>query len=371
MATITCYPLGNADCTLIHLDDGRLVLIDFCHRRDAEDDGDKRADLPVELRSELERTGKDEFDAVAFTHADDDHVHGAEDLFWLEHAEKYQSRDRIKIRELWLPACAILEPGLESSAKAIRSEGRHRLRRGKGIRVFGNPGCLDEWLREQGIDPKERKHLVTHAGECVPGLSDSQGGAEIFVHSPFSFRMEGEDIDRNNASLVLHVTFFRGQSTSRVMLGGDAEHEAWSGIVYKTRDRGRAERLRWDAFRVSHHCSYTPLGPEKGKDTTEPVKEVAYLFEQGEQRCLLVSSSDIIPDKNTKMPPHRQAASFYRGVARGKEGDFLVTMSSPDSDHPEPIVIEVTPRGLCHRKTSAVAVGAAGVLTHRTPRLGC
>ena len=30
MATITFYPLGNADCSLSEFEDGRLMLMDYC-----------------------------------------------------------------------------------------------------------------------------------------------------------------------------------------------------------------------------------------------------------------------------------------------------------------------------------------------------
>jgi hypothetical protein len=64
---------------------------------------------------------------------DDDHCCGSGDFFWLEHALKYQGEDRIKIRELWVPAAAILEDGLDDSARIIRQEARYRLKKGSGI----------------------------------------------------------------------------------------------------------------------------------------------------------------------------------------------------------------------------------------------
>jgi hypothetical protein len=55
-------------------------------------------------------------------------------FFYLEHASKYQDADRIKIRELWVPAAAIIEDGCKDEDRIIRAEARHRLRSGKGIR---------------------------------------------------------------------------------------------------------------------------------------------------------------------------------------------------------------------------------------------
>jgi len=370
MAKLTLYPVGNGDSTLIDFADKRLMLEDFYNRRDPDDQRDKRIDLAKELRAALEARDRNEFDVVAFSHSDDDHVGGSEDFFWLEHAEKYQGDDRPRIKELWVPACFITETGLKDSAKAISDEAKHRLRVRKGIRVFGEPDGLEDWLSDQGIDPTYCSRLITSAGQCVPGFTRAKGHAEVFVHSPFSFRMEGQDIDRNNACLVFHITFFEADQRTPVMMGADAEHEAWSSIVYKTEQKKRDERLDWDVFRISHHCSYTALGPDKGRDITKPVEPVSRLFERGGGGCVLVASSDVIPRTNTKQRPHRQAAAYYKKVARDKDGDFLVTMQTPDPANPKPIVVEISKHGPIWLKISGVATGASAVVARPSPRQG-
>ena len=345
MAQITFYPIGNADCSLTEFADERLMLIDYCHRKEAEDDKDKRVNLPDELEAELDDKDRDYFDVVGFTHADNDHCDKAEEFFWFDHAKKYQGEGRKKIKDLWVPACFVLETGLEGSARIIREEARHRLREGKGVHVFGQPDALDKWFADEKIDPKSRKGLIWTAGKCIPTFSREKGSAEIFVHSPFSFRMEDDEEDRNNASIVLHVTFFEGERATRAMYGADSEHQAWTDIVQITSDRGRNDRLIWDVFKISHHCSYTALSDEKGKDKTEPVENVKFLFEQGQERCYLISSSDTIPNKDTSPPPHKQAAAYYREVADDKDGGFLVTMEEPSEDKPEAIIIVIDEDG--------------------------
>ncbi|MBN2138348.1 MAG: hypothetical protein JW720_11125 [Sedimentisphaerales bacterium] len=371
MAQLKFYPLGNADCTLLEFADDRLLLKDYCHRKDAEDEDDKRSDLPVELCKELDSRDRDDFDVVAFSHSDDDHVGAAEDFFWFDHAKKYQGDGRPKIKILWVPACFILEKGLEGSAGIIREEAKYRLKDGKGIRIFGNPGVLDEWLKEQGISPKDRSHLISHAGTCVPGFSKSNGQAEIFVHSPFSFRMEDEEVERNNACLVFHITFFEGDEETRVMLGADAEHEAWCSIIYKTGQRQRDGRLDWDVFRVSHHCSHTALSAKKGRGITTPDEPIIRLFDRGTKGCILISSSEQIPGMDTKQPPHKQTAAYYRKVIKDREGeDFLVTMETPTPNAPKPIVVEITGQGALYRKITGAVVGAPAVVSAATPKQG-
>ncbi len=118
-AYLTFFPLGNADTTLIRLANDDLVLMDYANMRSATDPADKRIDLPEALREELYDAQRASFRVVAFTHLDDDHICGARDFFWFDYATSLQSEDRVKIDELWVPAAAVTEPGLDGDAFAI------------------------------------------------------------------------------------------------------------------------------------------------------------------------------------------------------------------------------------------------------------
>ncbi len=376
MAKLIFYPVGNADSTLIHLADNRLILKDYCDAHSGNED-DKRIELDKELRSYLEEQERDYFDVVAFSHADDDHVHGADGFFWLDHAQTYQSDNRIHVRELWVPACFILETDLTDAARTIRQEAKHRLKEGYGIKVFGEPEKLDKWLEGADIDPADRASLIIRAGGCVPGFDNQNGQVEVFIHSPFSFRMEDEKVDRNGNSLVFHLTFFEHQKEYRCILGGDAEYETWDNIVYITKKQGNEERLNWDLFRISHHCSYTALADERGDDETQPIENIASLFDLGSENCILVSSSKPIPKKNSDedadiQPPHRQAAKYYQRIARehGNEDNFIVTMEWPNQDRPKPVIVETSRYGLILRKNIS-SMGSISSVTHKpSPRMG-
>ncbi|MCL4498785.1 MAG: hypothetical protein M1335_00875 [Chloroflexi bacterium] len=315
MHKVTFFPLGNADCCRIDLSDGKgkKLLFDYADCRDPEDENDLRIDLPASLKDDLDATGRDYYDVVAFTHADDDHIHGMSEFFWLEHAEKYQGEGRIKIRELWVPAAVIIEKGLKDEAKILQAEARHRLINGRGIRIFSRPDRLKEWLEEHEIRPDDRWGLITDAGQVAPGLSKECDGIEFFVHSPFAVRAGEEIIDRNEAALVMQATFSDGGRETRMILGSDCEHESWCDIVKITRSHGRDERLKWDIFKISHHCSYTALSAEKGEEKTKPDAEVEWLFGQGGPCGVLVATCKPIPsDDADDQPPHRQAANYYR-----------------------------------------------------------
>jgi hypothetical protein len=369
-AKLTFHPLGNADCTRIDLANGKKLLIDYADMRNPKDPADKRVDLPEELKKDLRAAERDYYDAVCFTHLDDDHCCGAGNFFWLEHAAKYQGAGRIKIRELWVPAAAILDDGCEDSARIVRQEARHRLKKGSGIRVFSRPAQLKKWLEDNGLSLESRVHLITDAGQFVPGYSTS--GAErvqFFIHSPFAWRVnENEVIDRNQNSVVFQATFLEGSRETHALFMSDIDHETIEFIVKTTKRKKNQDRLLWDVFKIPHHCSYTAIGLEKGEDETKPTDEVKWLCEsQGAERHTMMSTSKSIPVKGSEedkdvQPPHRQAAAYYKRVADAKDGQFKVTMDLPSASKPKPTQIEITDRG-ARLLTVSATVGAASIIS--------
>ena len=372
-AKLKFFPLGNADTTLIDLADGRKVLVDYA-AMSTDEDGDRRCDLRKELIDDLGKDNRNDIDVVCITHIDSDHCKGFGDAFWLEHARKYQSNDRIKIKELWVPAAAILEEGVTDDARLVRSEARHRLMEGKGILVFSRPDYLKNWMKGERLDFAKRKHLIVDAGKIVPGFKmTGPEKVEFFVHCPFGWRQDEHTvIDRNGDSIVLHATFLEGSCESRLLTASDVDYETLSKIVETTRDHKNDDRLRWDIMKLPHHCSYKSLGPERGEDETKPEKNIKWLFEdlQGE-RAVIVSSSDPIPEKGSKrddvQPPHRQAASYCRRVVAKRKGEFVVTMDPPTARNLKPLVYEVTKFGVafCGAAPTIGSVAAAS-----TPKAG-
>lgn len=368
-AKLTFHPLGNADCTRIDLADGRKFLVDYADMRDPANIYDKRIDLPAELRADLRAAGKSHYDVVCFTHLDDDHCCGAGDFFWLDHAYKYQGEGRITIKELWVPAAAILEDGCVDSARIIRQEARHRLRKGQGIRVFSRPNQLRAWLEREGLTLESRAHLFTDAGQTVSGFSKfGPERVEFFIHSPFGWRMNANEvINRNQDSVVFQATFLEGTRETRALFMSDINCDTIDEIVQTTKWHGNEERLLWDIFKIPHHCSYTAVGPDKGENTTRPTDDVAWLFEtQGQSRHIMVSTSKPMPAKGSPedddvQPPHRQAGNYYKAVASGMDGSFKVTMESPSVHKPKPIEVQVSDRGAQLLTISAVA-GAASII---------
>ena len=376
MSDITFFPVGNADTCLLTTDDGRQLLFDFASPKN-QGDGDKRVDLAQELKDRLAESGRDHFDVVSFSHLDTDHFAGASEFFYLEHAKKYQDKGRIQMKEMWVPAAAILESRWEQSeeGRIVQAEARYRLKEGKGIRVISEPKALDKWLSDAGIDPDKRRDLIVTAGNCMPGFSLDSAGAEIFVHSPFSYQNEGNnDVDRNSESSVFHLTLMDGTKNVKVWLTADAPYDVLEDIVKVTEKAGNIDRLEWDLIKVPHHCSYKSLGPDKGEDITEPAENVARLYEHyGREGAILVSPSNVIPEEDETQPPHVQAAEYYRKVSEAKKGQFKVTMEHPTKEDPKPMKVEVRGLGLGATVVagSSTAPGGSRRMTEtRTPRAG-
>ena len=373
MSKIKFYPVGNGDTCLITTDRGHKLLFDF-NAPANQGAADKRIDLAKELKDELRRSGRTYLDVVSFSHLDKDHFAGSSEFFYLTHAKKYQTPGRIHIGEMWVPASVILEKKWEQSleGRVIQAEARERLRQGKGIRVISDPNKLDDWLKQQGVRPSDVASSIVSAGEFMPGFSMANSGMDIFIHSPFSYQSDQYPVvDRNGASSVFHVRFQDGRSYVNLMLTADSPHEVMSEIVAITEWAGNEDRLIWDVMKVSHHCSYKSLSPDKGVTATTPTREIKRLYEgYGQRGAILVSPSDIIPSSDTVQPPHRQAAAYYQSVATLKGGKFYVTMEYPTKAAPKPLEIEVKGYGTGATVLTTSSGAAPAVISQRPPRAG-
>ena len=334
------YPLGNADTSLILLKNGKKILFDYANMKtDAKDD--KRIDLPTELNKDV----KNDYDVVIFSHADEDHVNGFSDYFFLEHNEDFQKGSRKKIKDLWVPAAIILQPDKDikhDDGKLLKKEAKYRLKNKKGVKIFSKPDKLKDWLESENIKYDDVKHLLVNAGENVPGWSKENDGIEFFVHSPFSEHIDDRDIERNTACIIMQAIFDNDVNT-KVVFGADGVWDVWNDIVDITKYYKKEEKLEWDIFHISHHTSYTALNSEKGKTKTKPTEQIEWLFEkQGKKQGLLVSPSDVIPNSYDDIqPPHKQAANYYEAVANKIEGEYKVTMEFPSKDKPDVMVINI------------------------------
>ena len=378
MHQIKFYPVGNGDTCQIILINERRILLDYRHLKSSEDLASGLFNLKQALTDELKKAQRNYFDVVAFTHADDDHIANSSEFFELMHSPAYQGNGRIKIRELWVPAAMILETttreGQGAEFVTWRREARHRLREGKGIRIFSKPEMLKQWLEGEGLTLESRAHLIEDAGTVVPTFSLAVDEVEFFCHSPFVKHVdEGDDL-RNDASLIFQVRFETGGTRFDYLAIGDSTHEVLSDIVEITKWHGNDDRLNWNLYNIPHHCSYLALGPEKGDLETIPVPLVIEWLMHGQPDAYMISSSDPIgnstEDYERTQPPHVQAKKAYLRYFQEVGGrKFLVTMEHPNTRRPSPIVFEITPLG-GKLVTAPAAAAAAAIVSAPAPRAG-
>lgn len=376
MHQVVFYPVGNGDTSQIILENGKRILLDFRHLSKAENPNDPAIDLNARLRQELRDANKPCFDVVAFTHGDGDHICGSTDFFELRHNSKYQGEGRITVPELWVPAAMILEEaGHDNRGDEFilwRQEARHRLREGKGIRVFSKPAKLKAWLANNGIDLNDRRQMITDAGQIVPGFDIGFDGVEFFCHSPFIKHVDGGDDMRNDCSLVFNVRFRVGPTEVDFLAVGDSTWEVLDDIVATTAAHGNQDRLCWDLFNIPHHCSFLALSDEKGAFETVPKDGARTVLEHGRKGAYIVSSSRPIEDsqagRERVQPPHVQARKCYERFLREVEGtQMLVTMEEPSSVKPEPLVFNIAADGISRAKPSAAFTT---LISSRAPRAG-
>ena len=354
-ATLTFHPLDNADCTRIDLKDGRKILVDYANMRDPNNSADPRIDLPRALRDDLRAAKRDFYDVVLFTHLDEDHTFGAGEFFHFDRFVSHQGDGRIVMRELWVPAAAITEEGCIKDAQLIRQEARHRFIKGSGVRVFSRPDRLRDFCARNGIKLEDRLHLITDAGKLVDGFTDldAPGGLQIFVHNPMAWRLNDREVEeRNEDAVVFQATFREGLRDTRVLFASDVNDDTLSHIAQTTKRHGNEDRLRWDVFKIPHHCSYRSLNSaDKGMNKTVPIEDVRWICEdQAEERGIMISTSEVIPGKGSErdknvQPPHRQAAAYYEDVATRIEGQFEVTMHHSPRRNPKACQVSITGQG--------------------------
>ncbi len=374
---IIFYPVGNGDTSQIVLENGKRILMDFRHQKKTEDGSGPEVNLKACLKQELKDAKRESFDVVAFTHGDADHIENSTEFFELRHATKYQGEGRIKIDTLWVPAAMVLETATndqQSSEFVIwRQEARHRLKEGKGIRIFSKPEKLKTWFEENGLTLESRRHLITDAGQLVPEFDINTDGVEFFCHSPFIKHVDDGDDLRNAASLIFNIRFRKDGADYDYLAVGDSEWSVLEDIVTTTKNHGNMNRLGWDLYNIPHHCSYLALSDDKGEFETVPKPLVAEILQAGKEGAYIVSSSFPILDtkdgREQTQPPHIQAKKCYETYRKKTGGaKFLVTMEEPNGNKPEPLEFKVDTLGL---SLVRAATSAAAIITSKpAPRAG-
>lgn len=331
---------------------------------------DVKADLLKELKKD--GLGRPFVDLFISTHPHDDHCKGFAENFYhgeVDDYDKDKNKDEIIIEELWITPRG-LNNNLSSPAEDIRKEAKRRRKLYDDDKNF--TGSKGNYLRIIGYD-KDKEFDSRYC--YVPGKlvttvhGSSLSWLEIFIHAPFKEDVEtSKKYDNKNATSVVVQFGFKIDGytgyKSRVLMGGDAEHEIWQHILDNNADD---EKLKWNIFLAPHHCSWSFFNNSDNKKEIKPSADVILNKQIGNSAHIIASSNEIKNDNNN--PPCYEAKLQYIKKLKSGSSHFLNTAThSKVGNIPQPIVFKINENGKTLKENTTVA-GATSI-SNPAPRAG-
>lgn len=373
---IKFYPVGNADCTLIKLDNGKTIIVDCQILADLTDGHGKQVmfDIKADLLKELNKDslGRPFVDLFISTHPHDDHCKGFAGNFYhgdVANYDKDKNKDEIIIEELWITPRG-LKNDLSAPAEDIRKEAKRRRELyDDDANFYGTKGNC---LRIIGYD-KDKEYDGRYCyvpGKLVTSVHGSSlSWLEIFIHAPFKEDVETskKEDDQNATSIVVQLGFkiagYIGYK-SKVLMGGDAEHEIWQHILDNNTDE---EKLKWNIFLAPHHCSWSFFNDSDNKEETKLSAENILNKQIGNSAHIVASSNEIKDDDNN--PPCYEAKQEYVKKLKAGSSHFLNTAThSKVGSISQPIVFKINENGKTLRENATVA--GTFSISNPAPRAG-
>lgn len=365
MSKIKFYPVDNGDTVLIKVDK-TTIQID-ANIRDNDDCYDVMEDLLNELS--IDGEGIYHLDLFMLTHPDEDHCRGIDTNYYLGDPDRYSDADKdddlVIIDELMVTPM-LLSDATSTPAKALKKEANRRRKlwdedspdknkAGNRLVIIGYDG-----------DKKYENVPSFIPGETIKKVNGkTMTLIEFFVHSPFKDSLvEGRaDSDKNVTSIVMQARFKKASWNTKpsalYLFGGDADHYIWEEIQDQSSAHNNGEKLDFDIFLASHHCSWTYFNdvPYKKGETDEPVESSKVLIRDHKMNgAVIIASSKQIKDDDDN-PPHYPAKKEYIKLIGADK--FISLAEEPDSKNPKPVVYEVTSNGF-QRKDQNQQMGSAG-----------
>ena len=372
-ATISFFPVGNGDMTLIETESGYKVLIDLNIRVAADDPDDGTPDVAKMLRRRLKHDdrGRPYVDALLVSHPDKDHCTGLRNHFHLGSPNTWSKTDnKIFIREVWSSPMVFRRASrnhvLCDDAKAFNTEARRRVKRYRD--TGGTVGDGDRILilgeDEDGKTDDLRQILVRidNVFSKINGQHDSSLEARLLGPLPKDEDDDDEILSKNNSSTVLRfsLTGDKIPDKGRFLSAGDAEVAIWEKLWQ--RHRRNPDRLSYDILQAPHHCSWHSLSydswSEKGEDA-EVCKDARRALSEVRDGATIVASSVPIKDDDND-PPCIRAKREYEGIVGAVQGDFLCVGEYPSEKSPDVLEFEIGQHGPCVKNKSMRAATVVG-----------
>lgn len=375
-ASITFFPVGNGDMTLITFDNDQKLLIDLHVRKAADDDDDDTPDVMADLRGRLTRDEKGRLfvDGFLLSHPDKDHICGLVSHFHLGPPDEWnEDDDKILIREMWSSPVVFRRASREhvlcDDAKAWAKEARRRVAlyhekgtatvEGDRIQIMGE----DEGGKTDNI-----LAIVVKAGDVVTKLNRVASGTfEGRLLAPIP--QDDEELDKllgkNHSSVVLRFSLRGGGilDKCRFLTGGDAEVAIWERLWGK-HGTYQADWLSYDILQAPHHCSWHSLSYDsystygEGAEVCDDARSALAQIRKG---AIVVASSKAI-DPDEADPPSDRAKREYVSIVDGKS-DRFICVADVWEDEERALQYEITSSGITKVVKSAAkaAVAALGI----------
>ncbi|TNF28992.1 MAG: DNA internalization-related competence protein ComEC/Rec2 [Deltaproteobacteria bacterium] len=283
--TLTALDIGHGDALLVRLPEGGAVLVDAGGAWQGGEADRRQADRRVV--SSLLHEGVATLDALLVTHADRDHIGGARTVV-----------ERLRVRSLWLPRCALATRRGRELARAVVARG--------GV-----------------VRPLERQPAARWEGVEL----------EVLWPPPDQVDWDGRCGMKANDTSVALALRYAGRT---VLLTGDIEVPDEASLIAAGLD------LRADVLKAAHHGSRT--------------SSTASFLDQVAPGHVIVSG---LPGR-APMPPHDDVLDRYRARGAqvwvtGRDGAVTVRVSpeghlvvdalgrSPESETPPARVARAPP----------------------------
>ena len=376
-ASITFFPVGNGDMTLVVFDNDQTLLVDLHARSAADDEEDDTPDVMTDLRPRLQRDhdGRLYVDGFLLTHPDKDHVGGLETHFHLGPPDDWKKADdKILIREMWSSPVVFRRANstttLCDDAKAWAKEARRRVQQ---FRDDGYATVEGDRIQIMGEDENGKTDdildIVVKIDELAIKLNRVASGTfEARLLAPMP-QDDDEELDellaKNRSSVILRFSIRGGGilDKCRFLSGGDAEVAVWERLWGK-HEAEQADWLIYDILQAPHHCSWHSLSYDSYSDYGEDAEvnaDARSALAQARKGAIIVASCKTI-DPGDCDPPSDRAKREYISILDDDDERFLCVADVWD-DEGRALQYEIASSGITKKVKSAAkaAVAALGV----------
>lgn len=314
---IVFYPVGNGNMTFIKLNDknSTTILVDMnlrknSHKEKEEDFYDALNHLKKELKKD--KDGRYHLDAFILTHADDDHILGLRENFYLGDPDNYSVKNKedelIIINEIW-SSCRFWNRKtddhiLGDDARAFNTEMKRRVKLFEDNKTIQSEGNRAIIIGSDNDKTEKVKEIVYELESDIKKVNNRNiDKLNIIPLGPLEQQEDESDDEykdgKNRFSVILQVTIKEGSEENKILLTGDAEVEVWEWNEQKY----AKEVLEYDILQVPHHCSWYSLSHDDSKEKDAKVSidaKKALSYAKDKKTSIMVASSKPLKEKASK-----------------------------------------------------------------------